>query len=81
MKVGLAAEAAGKTTETVDVGPSGVVRRPAGLWVEGVLLIYVVVLLLPVSRWWWEHISQRGSRERAWVKNHAGARWGHIVTA
>lgn len=47
MKAGLAAKAADVAAETVRVGPSGVKRQPARLWVERVFLIDVVVLLLP----------------------------------
>lgn len=47
MKAGLAVKAAGIATETVDVGPSGVVGHPPRLGVERVLLIYVVILFVP----------------------------------
>lgn len=47
MKAGLAAEAAGIATKTVDVGPSGVVGYPSRLGVERVLFIYVIVLFVP----------------------------------
>lgn len=47
MKAGLAAEAAGIATETVDVGPSGVVGYPSRLGVEWVLFIYVIILFIP----------------------------------
>lgn len=46
---GLAVEAAGEAAETVDVGPSGVVGNPPGLGVEGVLLVDVVILSVPVG--------------------------------
>lgn len=48
MEAGLATEAAGIATETVDVGPSGVVGYPPGLGIEGVVLVYVVILFVPV---------------------------------
>lgn len=51
MKAGLAADAAGIATETVDVGPSGVVGQPPRLRVERVLLVYVVVLFVPGGKW------------------------------
>ena len=47
MKAGLAAKAAGIATETVDVGPSGVVGHPPGLGVERILLVYVIILFVP----------------------------------
>lgn len=42
MQAGLAPEAAGKTTETVDVGPSGVVGHSPRFGVEWILLVYVI---------------------------------------
>lgn len=42
----LAIEAARIATETVDVGPSGVVGYPSGLRVERVLFVYVVILFV-----------------------------------
>lgn len=47
MKTGLAAKAAGIATETVDVGPSGVVGHSSCLRIEWVLLIYVIILFVP----------------------------------
>lgn len=47
MEAGLATKAAGIATETVDVGPSGVVGYPPRLGVERVLFIYVVILFVP----------------------------------
>lgn len=42
----VAIEAARIATETVDVGPSGVVGYPSGLRVERVLFVYVVILFV-----------------------------------
>lgn len=47
MKAGLAAKACGIATETVRVGPSGVIGYPTSLGVEWILLIYVIVLFFP----------------------------------
>lgn len=47
MEAGLATEAARKATETVDVGPSGVVGYSPRLGVERVLFVYVVKLFVP----------------------------------
>lgn len=47
MKAGLAAKTAGIATETVDVGPSGVIGYPPRLRVERVLLIYVIIFFIP----------------------------------
>ncbi len=47
MKAGQATEAACKATETVDVGPSGVVGYPPRCGVERVLFVDVVKLFVP----------------------------------
>lgn len=58
LKAGLAAKATGIATETVDVGPSGVVGYPPCLRVERVLLIYVVILFVPGWKWY-THTQQK----------------------
>lgn len=51
LKAGLATEAARIATETVDVGPSGVVGYPPCLGVERVLLIDVIILFVSGLKW------------------------------
>lgn len=46
MEAGLATKTACIATETVDVGPSGVVGYPPCFRVEGVLFIYVIILFV-----------------------------------
>lgn len=65
VKAGLAAEVAGIATETVDVGPSGVVRHPPCLWVERVLLVYVIVLFVPGRKLYTRHRQRRTQRVHA----------------
>lgn len=58
LKAGLAAKAAGIATETMDVGPSGVVGYSPCLRIERVLLIYVIILFVPGWKWY-THTQQK----------------------
>lgn len=63
MKAGLATEAARIATETVDVGPSGVVGYPPCLGVEWVLLIDVIILFVSGLKWD-THTHMRTDKDR-----------------
>lgn len=67
MKAGLATEAAVIATETVDVGPSGVVGHPPRLGVERVILIYVVIFFVPGWKWDTQHTNKDTNGKSACV--------------
>lgn len=80
MQAGLAPQAAAVAAETVQGSPRGVVGGHApGLWVEGVVLIYVVIVSVPGSTKRMQRSPWRGSshgtvgREFAWHAAYPGS--------